>query len=1177
MAQQLDAITFPLHGPRLIEASAGTGKTYTIASLVLRLLLGHGDEAARRNAPLTIDQILVVTFTEAATAELRDRIRQRIRQQRQFFIDGIAPDHDPVGQALLRDIPDYQRAAQALQDAERQMDEAAVYTIHGFCQRMLKQHAFESGALFEAELIQDQSHLLYLAVVDYWRIHFYPLDVELSQVIYSIWPDPSALQGDLQNLLSKPNLTVLPPLTDASLAEKHQQIISQIKQVKAAWLEAGSDILDIISDSGVSKRSYSKKNLPNWFVAVTDWAQQDTIDYQVSDKLSKFSQAELFNKTDKGAAPEHPVFTFIEELLSAPLSIKEHALQQGLKWVKARLSQAKQQTNELSFDDLLLNLGAALASPSGQLLATSIGQAYPVAMIDEFQDTDPIQYQIFHHIYGASTDAGWFMIGDPKQAIYGFRGADIFTYIQARREISDHYTLGHNYRSSASMINGVNQVFLHANKPFIYAQDISFQGVSYPEGKPAKQWLFDEQTPPALNIWLSEPEAGLLNKHDYQNQMALTCANQINRLLRASQQGRNYIKDAKGMIKAINAGSIAVLVRTGREAARVKQALSEQGIKSVYLSNRDSVFATPQGVDLYRVLAACLTPTDDRLLRAALSTSLFNYSAIALNKLFEDENAWEQKIAEFVDYHTRWQKQGVLVMIRELLSQQGISARLLGELNGERELTDLLHLAELLQQASFELEGQFALVRWYMEQINNANGNADEQQLRLESDQNLVQIVTIHKSKGLEYDFVFLPFVCNFRAETTALYHDEATGQQYIDLSRAPEHIVAADKERLAEDLRLLYVALTRSVHACYLGLAPLKSRIGKSPISDLHQSAIGYLIQQGQEMDLAGLKQQLTELAQRCPDIAISAPDDIPEPLYEEVKDSQARIAPAIFNGTIETNWWVTSYSALSRLHEHAPLPRKEELPVAVEVEAEEGKNVFSFYKGARAGTFLHTLFENIDFANADRQSLTELILQQLEQEGYEVEWLDVLVEWVEQVLAKDLGQGFALADLTQDKKLVEMEFYLPIAAISASPLNQLLLRFDPLSQQAGALKFNQVQGMLKGFIDLTFEHQGKYYVLDYKSNHLGNQLSDYHQQAMAQGMIAHRYDFQYQLYSLALHRFLRQRIPNYDYDQHFGGVYYLFLRGMQPGGDGVFFTKPDVNFINALDQLFAGEEVLC
>ncbi|MFO6425334.1 exodeoxyribonuclease V subunit beta [Motilimonas sp. KMU-193] len=1177
MAQPLDATTFPLHGARLIEASAGTGKTYTIASLVLRLLLGHGDNQTRHQQPLTIDQILVVTFTEAATAELRDRIRKRIRQQRLCFISGDAGD-DPVAKTLLAEIPDWANAAQVLQDAERQMDEAAIYTIHGFCQRMLKQHAFESGALFEAELLQDQSHLLYLAVVDYWRIHFYPLDLNLSRVVYQLWSDPSQLQTDLYGLLSKPNLIVLPALDEQSLADKHQGILDRITKVKSTWLAAVSELHDLIANSGVNKRSYNSKNLPKWLDDVTQWAQRPTLDYEVCDKLAKFSQAELAAKTSKGEVPTHDVFALIEQLLAEPLSVREHILHHALNWVTARLSQAKQQTNELSFDDLLLNLGSALAQEAGGALAQSIGQAYPVAMIDEFQDTDPIQYQIFQQIYGSNSAAGWFMIGDPKQAIYGFRGADIFTYIKARREVSHHYTLAHNYRSSPAMINAVNQLFLHAKAPFIYEQDIAFLAVDYPAKKPVQHWLHHDQAPAALQWWLAEPEAGSINKRDYQQLMAVTCANEINRLLTAAEQGLSYISSSKGK-RQITAGSIAVLVRTGREASVIKQALAEQGIKSVYLSNRDSVFASEQAVDLQRILSSVLNPADDRLLRAALSSQLFNYNALSLAELFADETRWEQKIAQFVAYQTLWQQQGVLVMLRALLLEQGISARLLSQLSGERQLTDLLHLSELLQQASFELEGQHALVRWYSEQINQANGNADEQQLRLESDQNLVQIVTIHKSKGLEYDFVFLPFICQFRPETTALFHDLDSGQQVIDLTGQKEHVEAADRERLAEDLRLLYVALTRSVFACYLGIAPIKSRAGKNPITDLHRSAIGYLLQCGEAMDMAGLKQQLQGLVQACDDMVIVAPSEEPESVYISQEPSVERIPPKTFSHKIQRDWWVTSYSALSRVQQHTPTVRKEELPVMVEQKPDEQDllNVFSFYKGARAGTFLHTLFEHIDFAQASESSLTELITQQLELEGYELEWLPVLVDWIGQVLRQDLGLGFALSDISESNKLVEMEFYLPMAAIKAMDVNKLLTQYDPLSRQAGELAFLQVQGMLKGFIDLTFEHQGKFYVLDYKSNHLGDQLSDYNQTAIKQSMIEHRYDFQYQLYSLALHRFLRQRIEHYDYEQHFGGVFYLFLRGMQTGGDGVFYTKPERALIDALDRLFSGETQPC
>lgn len=1179
MAQQLQPLVFPLHGQRLIEASAGTGKTYTIASLVLRLLLGHGDEHSRSQAPVSIDQILVVTFTEAATAELRDRIRQRIKQQRQYFKErkeGKADPKDPVAVALLNDISDHKWAEQVLQSAERQMDEAAVFTIHGFCQRMLKQHAFESGSLFEAELVQEQGAMIQQAVNDYWRIHFYPLPQAETQAVHEIWSDPQKLQHDLQALLHQSEVSILPAPRDFDLVASFQENLQCITRFKQSWCDIANDIIALISDSDVSKRSYSKKHLPAWFNQVNAWAQQVTTSTTLPDKLEKFSQTALIEKTAKGEAPRHEVFEQVDILLEQTLSIKEPLLVDALSWVKQRLAKHKKQTNELNFDDLLVNLDSALQSEQGQQLQRSIVAAFPVAMIDEFQDTDPVQYRIFSYLYGQDPSTGLFMIGDPKQAIYGFRGADIFTYIQARRMVTDHYTLDNNYRSTEAMINSVNQVFQQAPAPFIYQQDISFLPVNFPPSKATQSWYLDHQPQAALNVWLAEPEAGTQNKNDYLQSMALTCANQINRILTGSDRGHGYIQEGETKpVRPIKAGSIAVLVRTGTEATRIKAALSQQGIKSVYLSNRESVFACQQAVDLYRILAAVLTPSDDRLLRAMLACELFNLGAVELDEFCQDEQRWEGLIAEFVEYRQLWLQQGILPMLRQLFNQRGICTRLMQGLEGERTLTDLLHLGELLQQASAEQDGPFALLRWFLEHINHASGHDEEQQLRLESDQDLVQIVTIHKSKGLEYDFVFLPFICSFRPADTALFHDPDTGLATLDLFKQPEHLEIADTERLAEDLRLLYVALTRSVFACYLGVSPLKARAGKSITTDLHRSALGYLLQHGQEQDLPQLKQALQGLVDNCKDIALWPVDEDAEPRYQAPSTTQSLKAPAEFSRLIERNWWVTSYSSLSRGHDEASLAQKEDVEVAIEQVEEPGKSVFTFHKGARAGTFLHTLFEQFDFTQTSTEYLMPIIEQQLENEGYEADWLPVLTVWIQQVLQQDLGQGFALQQIKPAQCLIEMEFYLPMASIKAADVNALLQGNDELSKVAGALNFATVKGMLKGFIDLTFEYQGRYYVLDYKSNYLGDSLEDYNLDNMQRAMIEHRYDFQYQLYSLALHRFLQQRIPDYDYHQHFGGVYYLFLRGMQGEQQGVFYHRPALEFIEQLDLVFRGESL--
>lgn len=1188
----LEPMTFPLHGARLIEASAGTGKTFTIAGLYLRLLLGHGCAETRHRVPLTVDQILVVTFTEAATAELRDRIRARIHDARIAFARGQSSD--PVIQPLLNEFDDHKQAAEILLQAERQMDEAAVYTIHGFCQRMLTQNAFESGSRFNNEFVTDESHLKAQVVADYWRRNFYPLPFTLAGEIRQLWSSPSALLSDISNYLTGAPLSLSVPAMKGSLADLHTENLKKIDELKAQWRESQDDFFTLISDSDINKRSYTKKSLPTWLEAVNAWAATETTGYDYPDKLEKFAQNVLLEKTPKGSAPQHAVFEAIETFLANPISLKAPLLAHAIEHCRAMLANAKNQKQWLSFDDLLTQLSASIDTDESELLAARIRTLYPVAMIDEFQDTDPLQYSIFSRIYLNNPECGLFMIGDPKQAIYGFRGADIFTYIKARNQVSAHYTLGTNWRSSADMVQAVNQVFALPDSPFIYDSDIPFLPVKYSPNAEKRIWTMGGQKQPALTYWLQEADDKPLPKGEYLTRMAEATASQIQTILTQAQQGQACLVNGEKQ-KAVQAGDIAVLVRTGSEGRMIKQALADQGIASVYLSNRDSVFTSSVAQDLQRLLQAVLTPENDRALRASLASELFALDAASLDALNNDEVVWENAVNEFKEYRKLWVQRGVLPMLRAVISKRHIAERLLEEgassqgENGERVLTDLMHIGELLQQASNELDSDHGLLRWLAQSISDAEnglGGSDDQIQRLESERNLVQIVTIHKSKGLEYDLVFLPFVFSYREASEAKYYDAANDRTVLDITGNDASMKQADKERLAEDLRLIYVALTRAVYACFIGASPLRNGRSTKEPTGVHRSAIGYLIQNGQEGGINDLHQGLTKQQDELDCVVVADPPQQLEDKYvapqEEIQDLSAKE----LQNPIDRNWRITSYSGLvkqgSYHAEHDAtieitgfdIDSSEEQDEADLVEPE--RSIFTFPRGARPGTFLHSLFEEIEFTQpATTAENTQIILGLMESEQLDEEWLPILQQLIDTVLATPLdGKSLLLNQKAPSQRLVEMEFLLPIEVLSAPALNRVIQRHDPLSAKAGDLDFQTVQGMLKGFIDLVFEHQGKYYVLDWKSNHLGDDVTSYHGEALKSAMADHRYDLQYQIYALALHRFLRSRLANYQYEQHFGGVYYLFLRGMDGQSDhGIFAAKPTLEFLQEMDRLIDGQ----
>ncbi|MBE3952363.1 exodeoxyribonuclease V subunit beta [Vibrio parahaemolyticus] len=1185
-------MTFPLHGARLIEASAGTGKTFTIAGLYLRLLLGHGSAETRHRVPLTVDQILVVTFTEAATAELRDRIRARIHDARIAFARGQSSD--PVIQPLLNEFDDHKQAAEILLQAERQMDEAAVYTIHGFCQRMLTQNAFESGSRFNNEFVTDESHLKAQVVADYWRRNFYPLQFTLAGEIRQLWGSPSALLSDISNYLTGAPLSLSVPAMKGSLADLHTENLKKIDELKAQWRESQDDFLTLISDSDINKRSYTKKSLPTWLEAVNAWAATETTGYDYPDKLEKFAQNVLLEKTPKGSAPQHAVFEAIETFLANPISLKAPLLAHAIEHCRVMLANAKNQKQWLSFDDLLTQLSASIDTDESELLAARIRTLYPVAMIDEFQDTDPLQYSIFSRIYLNNPECGLFMIGDPKQAIYGFRGADIFTYIKARNQVSAHYTLGTNWRSSADMVQAVNQVFALPDSPFIYDSDIPFLPVKYSPNAEKRIWTMGGQKQPALTYWLQEADDKPLPKGEYLTRMAEATASQIQTILTQAQQGQACLVNGEKQ-KAVQAGDIAVLVRTGSEGRMIKQALADQGIASVYLSNRDSVFTSSVAQDLQRLLQAVLTPENDRALRASLASELFALDAASLDALNNDEIVWENAVNEFKEYRKLWVQRGVLPMLRAVISKRHIAERLLEEgassqgENGERVLTDLMHIGELLQQASNELDSDHGLLRWLAQSISDAEnglGGSDDQIQRLESERNLVQIVTIHKSKGLEYDLVFLPFVFSYREASEAKYYDAANDRTVLDITGNDASMKQADKERLAEDLRLIYVALTRAVYACFIGASPLRNGRSTKEPTGVHRSAIGYLIQNGQEGGINDLHQGLTKQQDELDCVVVADPPQQLEDKYvapqEEIHDLSAKE----LQNPIDRNWRITSYSGLVKQGSHHvehdatieitgfDIDSSEEQDEADLVEPE--RSIFTFPRGARPGTFLHSLFEEIEFTQpATTEENTQIILGLMESEQLDEEWLPILQQLIDTVLATPLdGKSLLLNQKAPSQRLVEMEFLLPIEVLSAPALNRVIQRHDPLSAKAGDLGFQTVQGMLKGFIDLVFEHQGKYYVLDWKSNHLGDDVTHYHGEALKSAMAEHRYDLQYQIYALALHRFLRSRLANYQYEQHFGGVYYLFLRGMDGQSDhGIFAAKPTLDFLQEMDRLIDGQ----
>jgi len=1159
-----DAKTVALSGTNLIEASAGTGKTYTLAELYLRLVLEQN---------LTVDKILVVTYTRAATEELRDRLRQKLVDARDALLE--------TQSANKRDFHKLNLAIQSF-------DQAAIFTIHGFCQRVLTDFAFESGLRFDVDLIGDELEILQSATDDFWRREVSQTDPELSAYLLAKKQTPEALLQSIRSLIGKPYLNYI-ALPEIDFQRCQQTVTDNFNAVKTIWaVEQDQIIATVQNKTLLNGNKYRINSVEAWLVQLMAMMESSVAPATLFENFERFTKARLEDALKKDQQlPELEFWLACQSLLDAQQQLEtartiqlQNLRLSLLAYLNKTVPTLKQQQQVQSYDDLLVTLEQALnAEQGGDQLVEKLRSQYQAALIDEFQDTDPVQYQSFSRIY-AESGLPTFYVGDPKQAIYSFRGADIFTYLKAKAATEHEHTLTTNWRSHPYLVSAVNSLFKRKEKAFVY-EEIPFVEVNAARPEIPALLINNEAVSPLSIVWTAGEKT--LAKKDMTNLAANSTADEIARLLNLAQDNKAELLSNE--TQPLSGGDIAVLVRNHRQAAEIQYCLQQRGINSVQ-QGRENVFASHEALLLERLLLAVAEPNNASRIIAILASPLFGLNALALYEVQQDEPTWLKHLDFFHELHQLWLQKGFMSMFRHVMVAQLVQQRVLALNNGERQLTNLYHLAELIQDyCSRQKSAIGAVLHWLASHRKSASGDDETAQLRLESDEQLVKIITIHKSKGLEYPIVFCPFLwdVNLRSgkDEIVRFHDpEQDNAAYVamiepSLTQAKELVLQEEK---AEDLRLLYVALTRARERCIITWGNANGVNDSALFSLLHPTLT--------KIDPVQMAADLQELA------SSSNQTIVVEPLIEQAMvglqnnlAEQSLLAARDFVGKIDKPWRIGSFSALTAGHD-AEMPDYDSLsPHQIQLDTvrlpqAEIADRFKFPKGAQAGTCLHSILEQWDFKTDDNEGMSKLVSQLLVQYGFDQTWTEAVCKWLCEVVTTPLsaGNSLCLATLTPSHRIDEMAFYFPVTHLTVSSLKKQLKPYlvenSVLSQVINRSDFYDLSGFMKGFIDLIFEHEGRFYVVDYKSNFLGSQPQDYTINALDEAMISHDYPLQYLIYSLALHRYLALRLPDYDPAQHLGGVYYLFIRGMHPdwGQAGVFADKPSVELLTAFDHYLQG-----
>lgn len=1202
--QHFNPLTVNIAGTHLIEASAGTGKTWSIAALYTRLVILE---------QIPVDKILVVTFTKAATAELKMRLRARLDEvlvillstpkayrereilQQQcggdvFLFNLLCQALEQEREQLLQqssstdseelDDLTQQRLQLRLKAAISEFDRAAIYTIHAFCQRVLQDFAFYCQEPFAIELEEDsEPEYQLIAAQDFWREQVISQQ-DLATLVYELSLSPQSVLHNIKGLLSKPYLKfkqeVGCPLPLKEMQERcqleWQNLKSKLSEIEQAFWQIYPSL---------NGNSYRQKTYQDKFERLKNISEQTMVE-EVREIISATRKDEivnLFSSTVLTAAVKKnaeideeklnkvaqfdTLYALIEQIIQTKTSLVIALEQNFIKSLQVAQEQYKKEQPKRQFDDLLLDVFNALKSsaPHAKALADAMSSQWQVALIDEFQDTDPLQYDIFRIAFGQphSTEQrkrALFLVGDPKQAIYSFRGADVFAYLQAANDAPEQqrYTLDKNYRSHAKLVNSVNALFNEKNTPFALPE------IHYPEvsAARAKTRLTGKLAQHAVVLhWLNQEQGGSEDTETLSAVAAQYCAKEIAHTLSANDIN---IINKQGIKQKVEAGQIAVLVRKRHEGQLVQDELKRLGVQSVLLSQND-VFGEEEAEALYALLGFILNPLDTSQLIFVLAGCLFDYTAEQLLALEQDNQQLLDWIKEANDAVDIWKRYGVYSALQSLLGKHQVEQRLLSQ-RRQRSLTNLHQLLELIAIEDKNSYSHFALHQWLGKQIQavkDGHGTVGEALLRLESDENLVKIVTIHASKGLQYPIVYCPFIWMARNPSLpdwwVVHHQEEA--ILVHKNQCDEHDEQQiEEETLSEDLRLLYVALTRAEEQLHLYLA------GYSKSS---QNVLAYLLgydntknvtehKQAWQAFLAKQDSKDTDFAwidhiTLDTDVSLLENKESSGTVYIATQYPQRQfesITHTSFTGLTRT---LLSPTTLANQDDVRPTLDIAEQQKVVETETlvVDDNSIFAFPKGVRAGICLHEIMEHYLDAPMDKQA--KLVANVLQQYDYDAEkWTNSILKMANDSVNIPLLPQLNLNMLPEKNRLAEMGFLFHSEDFKLSELKnwfkQPHLKLAKSIQQATEyLSFRDVNGFISGFIDLfVYTDNKEAIVIDYKSNYLGHGVEHYQQTALDQTVGEHHYYLQAFIYAVAVTRYLNSR---QQYPKEIS-IRYLFLRGI-------------------------------
>ncbi|WP_343187955.1 exodeoxyribonuclease V subunit beta [Buchnera aphidicola (Periphyllus koelreuteriae)] len=1043
---------------------------------------------------------------------------------------------------IFKKIKNFKKAIKILKIAYLKINNAPIYTIHGFCKNILKKYNLNYKYSFDKKIYNEQK-IYKKSTYDFWRKYTFILNKEILKIFFKYWKHPKNLLSEISPWLNLKSKIFIYNEKKENIFEKHKKNIKKIIKFKKQWKKNRIFFKKILLNLNLNKRIYNKKNLNRWIKKITLWSKKNTTTYNIPNELNYFKK--------KIKIKNFLFLKIIKKFLNINFSLKEIFLLNAIKKIK-KISNLKKK-KLFCFDNLIQFL--LLNLKNNKNLALSIEKEFPIAFIDEFQDTDSQQYKIFKKIYKNKKKSSLILIGDPKQSIYNFRGADIFFYIKTKSKILNTYTLKKNWRSSEKLIKNINLLFKKNKNSFIF-KEIKYKKLIPSTNSKKIKFLIKNKEQPSITFWLQPGKKN--TPFEYNKWISKKCAKNIFYLINTIKNGDSTLKTFNKK-KKLEIKDICILIKNYKEYKMIKIELKKLNINSYYTSNKKSIFKTIEVQEMFYILQSILNPSNEFYLKRALFTSIISKSSYLIFNLNKKYEIWSKIKKKFNNYYKIWKKNGILNLIKKIIYESNIYKKYFFKNKKKKKIENLIHLSEILEKKTILIKNFNSLILWFKYQIKKKINNKKYDEKNIYK-KNSIQIVTIHKSKGLEYPILWIPFMSNFKLSKKYIFHDRKKFNTYINLEKNKNKIFLEEEERLSEDIRLLYVAITRAKFHCSIGVSPIvsnnKKKILKNNKTDFHKSGLGYILQKGKPMSSKNLKKELKKISFNK-SIKITSKNKIVLNTKKKKKEKKTFI-----HKNFSRNFKKIFYTSYTKINKKKNI--KHNNYIKNNKKKIKKYTSFSFPKGKKYGIFIHKILKKINFKKKINKNF---LIKKIKKIKLSTKWIKFLKKWIKNILKTPLKKnGIKLYNINLNNCLKELEFSLFLKKnINLNIINTIL--------KNKKIKNNyKKKCILNGCIDLVFKNKNKYYLIDYKSDYLGKNKKKYIKKNLKRIIKKNGYNIQYYLYSLALNKFLKHKLKKYTFKKNFGGIYYIFLRGINGKNNkyGILFHKPKEKKINKLNNFF-------